>query len=190
MKYLSQEWSFCETPQTGLTPVVRDTLDLGISRMTRRHVIPGIIAAPQALGQSPQLSIRKRLIGVWKLLTIEVGVDGKIVLPYGEHPLGRLTYDEAGRTSAQVMKPGRRSSVADPSSVSRANEDDLRQIADGYVGYYGTFTIDEGTLVHHIEACTLPAWVGTDQKRQYEFAGGQLVLKFGTTKLVWERLSD
>ena len=158
--------------------------------MTRRHVIPGIAGVMQALGRSPEASVRKRLIGAWKLLTIEVVADGKATLPYGEHPLGRLTYDEAGRTSAQVMKPGRQSSVRDPSAVSRANEDELRQIADGYVGYYGTFTIDGGTLVHHIEACTLPAWVGTSQKREYEFAGSQLVLKFGTNKLVWERLPN
>lgn len=158
--------------------------------MTRRHVIPGIVGATQALGRSPETSIRKRLIGAWKLVTIEVAADGKVMLPYGERPLGRLSYDEAGRTSAQVMRPGRQSSVTDPSTVSRANEDELRQIADGYVGYYGTFTIDRGTLVHHIEACTLPAWVGTDQKREYELAGNQLLLKFGTNKLVWERLPN
>jgi Lipocalin-like domain len=161
--------------------------------MNRRDVFPGIIGvAAQALGQDPEASVRKRLIGAWKLLTIEVSVNGNTLHPYGEHPLGRLTYDEAGRTSAHVMKPGRKSSVIDPGAVSRASDEELRQIADGYVGYFGTFTIDEEnkTLIHHVEACTLPAWVGTDQMRQYEFVGTHLVLRSGPGKLTWERLPD
>jgi hypothetical protein len=140
--------------------------------------------------QELAISARQRLIGVWRLLRIEVLVSGDVVYPYGEHPVGRLTYDEAGRTSAQVMRPGRKSSVTDPARVSLASEVELRQIADGYVGYYGRFTLDGKTLIHHIEACTLPAWVGTDQKRQYEFIGSQLALTFGASRLVWERALD
>ena len=75
-------------------------------------------------------------------------------------------------------------------AVPRGTEDELRQIADGYVGYFGSFDVDGSTVTHHIEACTLPAWTGTDQKRQLEFAGTQLVLRFGPNKLVWERLPE
>jgi hypothetical protein len=134
--------------------------------------------------------VRKRLLGVWQLLSVEVKAEGKILYPYGENPIGRLTYDEAGRTSAHVMKLGRTSSVKDPGTVSQASDEEVRQIADGYIGYYGTFTVEGETLIHHIEACTLPAWIDTNQKRQYEFAGSQLVLKFASYRLVWERLPD
>jgi len=132
------------------------------------------------------------LIGVWKLLRLELLVDGNVLYPYGEHPLGRLTYDEAGRISAQIMQPGRQSSLSDPDAISRASAHELRQIAEGYFGYYGSFTIDEEnkTVIHHVEACTLPAWVGTDQKRRWEFEGPRLVLRSGPNKLVWERLPD
>jgi Lipocalin-like domain len=115
-------------------------------------------------------------------------VEGKTVLPFGDTPIGRLTYDAAGRTTAQVMRPGRNSSVVDPSAVGRSSEDELRAIAEGYVGYFGTFTATENSVTHHIEACTLPAWTGTDQRRQFEFAGNRLTLRFGPNKLVWERL--
>jgi len=40
------------------------------------------------------------------------------------------------------MKPGRQSSVANPSAVSSATEDQVRQIADGYVGYFGLFSVE------------------------------------------------
>jgi hypothetical protein len=144
----------------------------------------GIIGATQ--------SVRKRLIGAWKLLSFDVSIDGNVLHPYGEHPIGRLTYDAAGRISAQAMKPGRKSSINDPDAVANASCDELRQIADGYLGYYGTFTLDEEsrTVIHRVESCTLPAWVGTDQTRQYEFVGPHLVLRADSAKLVWERLPD
>jgi YD repeat-containing protein len=152
----------------------------------------GIIGVTQALGQNPEASDRKRLIGAWKLASFDVSADGNVLRPYGEHPIGRLTYDAAGRMSAHVMRPGRESSVHDPGAVATASYEELRQIADGYVGYCGTFTLDEesNTVIHHVESCTLPAWVGTDQARQYEFVGGHLVLRAGSAKLVWERLPD
>ena len=132
------------------------------------------------------------LIGVWKLFSLEVLVEGSVRYPYGDHPLGRLTYDRAGRMSAQIMQAGRRSSIDDPDAIAGASADELRQIAEGYLGYYGSFTIDEEnqTVIHHVEACMLPAWVGTEQRRLYEFEGGRLVLRSGAYKLVWERLPD
>jgi Lipocalin-like domain len=144
----------------------------------------------ESQARHPEASFRKRLIGAWKLLRFEVLVDGKLLHPYGERPIGRLTYDEAGRMSAHVMKPGRKSSITDPLAVTSASCDELRQIADGYVGYYGTFTLDEEskTVIHHVESCTLPAWVGTDQTRHYQFVDAHLALSAGSGKAVWERL--
>src|SRR3954467_14885351 len=105
--------------------------------MTRRTMIPTIAGAAQAAGQASHQSNRDRLIGVWKLNTIEVTLHGKTVFPYGENPIGRLMYDTAGRTSAHVMKVGRVSSVVDPAAVTNCSESELREIADGYVGYFG-----------------------------------------------------
>ena len=152
--------------------------------MNRRH------SNKESRGHNPEASVRKRLIGAWKLLTFEVSVDGNVLHPYGEHPIGRLTYDKAGRMSAHVMKPGRKSSISDPIAVTSASCDELRQIADGYVGYYGTFSLDEGskTVIHHVESCTLPAWVGTDQTRHYEFIDDHLALRAGSGRAVWGRL--
>jgi Lipocalin-like domain len=143
-------------------------------------------------GQDPGVSGRKRFVGAWRLLSFEVSVQGNVAHPYGEHPIGRLTYDEAGRMSAQAMRIGRESSVDDPGDVAGASYEELRQIADGYIGYYGSFTLDEEskTVIHHVECCTLPAWVGTEQRRQYEFTGAHLTLRADSAKLVWERLPD
>jgi hypothetical protein len=63
----------------------------------------GYGGAPNERLRSPErwgrwsASGRDRLMGVWKLVSIEVMVDGKTLYPYAEHPVGRLTYD-SGRT--------------------------------------------------------------------------------------------
>ncbi len=149
--------------------------------MTRRSMIPTTASVAQAVGQTQQSSNRDRLIGAWRLLSLEMLVNGTIQYPLGEHPIERLTYDAAGRISAQLMKSGRESVITDPRAVARATEDELRQITDGY---FGSFEVDGSAVTHHIEACNLPAWTGTDQKRHLEFAGGHSILRFGPNKLV------
>lgn len=141
--------------------------------------------------------MRERFVGVWKLISFErKSSDGKVEFPYGEKPVGRITYDKAGRMSAQLMRPGRRSSV--PSGVSmiggNASDAEIREAVGGFIAYYGTFDVDEAThtVIHHVQACLVPSWVGTDLKRSYRFTGGnRLVLTAVTTagalELVWER---
>ena len=74
--------------------------------MNRRQLIGtiGLAAVTQA---AP--GVRDRFIGVWKLISCErKSNDGKLSYPYGEKPIGRITYDKAGRMSAILMRPGRR----------------------------------------------------------------------------------
>jgi hypothetical protein len=56
--------------------------------------------------------------------------------------------------------------------------------------------VDESaqTVIHHVQACLVPSWVGTDLKRTYRFDGNRLVLTASTAtgvlELVWEREPD
>ena len=163
--------------------------------MKRRQVI-GTLAAAAALQAAP--SARQRFIGVWRLTQCESRFkDGHIEYPYGEKPVGRITYDKAGRMSAQLMRPGRHSSV--PSGVGlvagNASTAEIRDAVDGFASYFGTFDVDESTktVTHHVQACLVPSWVGTDLKRTYQFSGNRLTLTATSTsvrELVWEREQD
>jgi hypothetical protein len=53
--------------------------------------------------------------------------------------------------------------------------------------------VDEAThrVVHHIEAASNPAWIGTDFMRWYELTPTRVTLRTSPTStnpLVWERL--
>jgi hypothetical protein len=140
-----------------------------------------------------------RFIGVWKLLSCERRfADGKVDYPYGEKPVGRLTYDSAGRMSALLMRPGRLSTVPPGGNLitSKASAEEIREAVTGFNAYFGTFEIDEAshTVIHHVQAALVPSWAGKDVKRTYRFTSNRLMLTAAVTgssqNLVWEREPD
>ncbi len=136
---------------------------------------------------------RNNLNGVWQLVSFDQNEsDGNISHPYSEMPVGRLTFDAAGRMSVFVMKPGRVASVNSTAAIPTASTEDLRQIADGFMAYYGDFRVDDQTktIITKVEGCTIPAWSGTEQKRTYELMGDTLALITPATTLTWKRLPN
>jgi hypothetical protein len=148
-----------------------------------------------AAGMQAAPAARDPFIGVWKLVRYErKSEDGVIDYPYGEKPVGRITYDKGGRMSAQLMRPGRRSTMAPGVNLiaGNASAEEIREAVTGFIAYYGTFDVDEPahTVIHHVQACLVPSWVGADLKRSYRFDGNRLALTAVTTsvvELIWER---
>ena len=150
------------------------------------------LAASLATAQGPA-----KFVGVWKLVSFEQRTTaGALTYPMGQKPVGRLTYDASGHMSAQIMLPDRTRFDA-PSKVRGSPEQKIAAF-DGYTAYYGTYTVDDAhrTVIHHVEASLYPNWVGTEQRRLFEFSEGKLILRAvngsggpGTEgRLVWERV--
>jgi hypothetical protein len=156
----------------------------------------GALGLATALRAAP--TARERLIGVWKLVRCSRRFpDGHIEYPYGEKPVGRITYDRAGRMSAVLMRPGRRSTVGSGVSLiaGKATAEEIREAVDGFNAYYGRFDVDESsqTVIHHVQASLVPSWVGTDLKRTCRFEGNRVTLTRATTsvlEVVWEREAE
>jgi hypothetical protein len=138
---------------------------------------------------------------VWKLVsgTSTDKVTGEVRYPWGKNPVGRLVYDEAGRVFAQLMDPGRRpvggiSNQGAAAAISGASAEDMREMLTGFNSYFGTFDIDEPsrTVIHHLQSALIPSWVGSDQRRKYEFSGRDQLIILNTAsraayRLVWHR---
>src|SRR6266550_964982 len=123
--------------------------------MNRRQMI-GTIGCAAGCATALKAVRRDRFIGVWKLIRCErKSKDGRIDYPYGENPVGRITYDKAGRMSAQLMRPGRPSTVAPGLSLiaGNASAEEIREAVNGFIAYFGTFDVDESakTVIHHVE---------------------------------------
>jgi hypothetical protein len=163
--------------------------------MNRRQWI-GTIGVGAALPAAA--APRDRFLGVWRLIRCQrTYKDGRTDYPYGENPVGRITYDRAGRMSAQLMRPGRRSTL--PPGVNlisgNASPEEVREAVNGFIAYFGTFDVDEAaqTVIHHVQASLVPSWVGTDLKRTYRFDANRLLLTAAganVVELTWEREPD
>ena len=158
--------------------------------MKRRMAI-GVLAGGAALAAGP----RDRFIGVWRLISCErKWTDGRVDYPYGKTPVGRISYDKQGRMSAQVMTPGRKSTVPPGMNLvmGKASENEIREAVDGFGSYFGTFAVDGDEVIHHVQVALVPSWVGTDLRRAYRFIGEKRLsltaaLAGAKTELIWER---
>jgi hypothetical protein len=138
--------------------------------------------------------VRERFVGVWTLLRYESRVNGGEFLPaMGEGVSGRLMYDAQGTMAGQVMGAGR---ALFRNADFRKGADEEKQAAfESYIAYYGTYEVLEAerTVLHHVEGSLFPNWVGTTQRRLFEFDGGMLVLRQvsadrrSESRLVWVR---
>src|SRR6266567_4898224 len=168
--------------------------------MNRRAVITALTLAPftQAATSAAE---RKKFIGMWKLISGESKdqVTGEVLYPWGKKPFGRLLYDEAGRVFVQLMNPGRRSvggisNRGAAVAIASSSADDMREMLTGFNAYFGTFDVDQAarTVIHHLQSALIPSWVGTDQRRTYEFSGPDEFVMLNTAseaayRLVWHR---
>ena len=136
----------------------------------------------------------KELVGNWSLVSyVTEAPDGTMGRPYGE-AVGRLTYDEHGNMSGQVMRPGRPPVVHGQSGLPQ-----VRAAYAGYIAYFGTYQVNEtgDTVVHHVLGSLNPTWVGGNQVRRMRLDRDVLVLSTDVHKagvfirhtLTWQRIA-
>jgi hypothetical protein len=142
--------------------------------------------------------IVSEFVGAWRLVSYSAsGTGGETVYPMGPNARGRLIYEGGGRMAVQIGDPDRSAfTTADPGAAA---DGEVRAAFHGYLAYFGTYTVepDRGVVVHHLEMCLNPNWIGVDQVRYFDLQGDRLTLvtppmaggggKLVAT-LIWERL--
>lgn len=121
----------------------------------------------------PDAGIARRFVGAWRLVS--------------ETADGMLTYDPSGAMSVQSAPRRVRSRAGATPTPAEA----LHAI-EGYVAYFGTYTIDEaaGVVTHHRVGNVQPG-PADDLVRSFEFAAGdRLILRpvGGVGEIVWQRV--
>jgi hypothetical protein len=117
------------------------------------------------------------LVGTWELRGVTARrTDGHVTAPYGEHPRGVLIYDATGRVTTVIVHEHLEPFVTD--SIVAADRTEASNAFRRTLAYFGTYEIDAsaGRVVHHVEACTFPNWIGTDEVRRFELDRDRLVL--------------
>jgi hypothetical protein len=109
----------------------------------------------------------KHLFGAWRYVGAKV--DGKPI----SGPKGIIYYDASGHMSVQVAPDRQRGKAG-----SEATPEEAKAAIDGYIAYFGTYSIDESarTVTHHRQASIQPGDVA-DLVRGYEITGDRLILR-------------
>jgi hypothetical protein len=127
------------------------------------------------------------IVGTWRLVRTEAfDGDGKPQpAPYGGAPFGRILFTSGGRMMA-MTGDGRQHVPAG-------------QVRE-YNTYAGVYTFDGKRLVTHVDSCSNPAYMGTEQVREVSLEDGLVVLRpplrphFDRPPeqrvLYWEKISD
>jgi hypothetical protein len=144
-----------------------------------------------------QQSGKDQIVGTWNLVTLEYrNSSGEPTYPMGRDAVGEIIYGTDGNFAVQVMRSNR--SKFSGNDFLGGTADEKKMAFEGYIAYFGRYSMREGYLIHHVEGSLFPNYVGSNQKRYYQLTGDRLTLTAdpflaGGTQItlyaVWERRS-
>jgi hypothetical protein len=149
-------------------------------------IAPGLHAGQRA----NVAAVKKQLVGAYKLVSY-VNYDQAGAPSPSPFTIGQISYDAAGRMSAQLMRPNRQKMTTPrPTDAERA------AAYSEFISYFGRYELDveKGTVTHFVEGSMSANAVGSALVRYFEFSpdGKSLFLsvKSGervTGRLQWDR---
>ncbi len=130
----------------------------------------------KAKAKKPSLkSLQKQVVGTWKLISAEdraSSSDPWIPYTFGNPPSGYFIYDATGHASIQIMTtPPQKIATPDSPTPTEA-----LAIFNGYIAYYGTYTVDAKNITVQVEGAWDPSQVGSSQARPYQVKGDKLII--------------
>ncbi|MCI0449355.1 MAG: lipocalin-like domain-containing protein, partial [Chlorobi bacterium] len=109
------------------------------------------------------------------------------IYPFGKEVKGILIYGKE-YMSVQIMMP-----VHFPISETRKHQlklEDLAQTLNRYMGYFGSYEIDEANhiVIHHVKGAIAQKLTAGEEIRNFKFKDEKLVLSKGPLELTWSRV--
>ena len=107
------------------------------------------------------------LVGTWRLMTWQADTEaGTIERPFGDRPQGYVVYTPDGHMITTISMSDREPIGGNLLSAPT----EAQAVAFGsFTAYAGRFRIDGDDVIHEVELCLYPDWVGTEQRRHARF---------------------
>jgi hypothetical protein len=123
------------------------------------------------------------ILGTWQLKSYvrEVAVTGEKINQLGEHPDGYLSYSADGRMYAIGTSDNR----VKPRNVN-PNDEERVKLHQTMFAFAGTYTLEGGKVIHHVDISWNEAWTGTDQIRFYKLDGNTLTITTASNKSTYD----
>ena len=161
------------------------------------QLIAGLV--PVRSARPASRSVKEQFFGTWRLVSWKIKrANGDLTdSPLGPNALGRIMYDPGGQVSVAFMRPDRPNFASN--QLTDATLEEIKSGFEGYMSYFGSYEVNEQEcfVIHRLHLSWFPNWVGTEQKRYFEFAGDRLTLRtppltfLGEAQvhsLIWQRL--
>jgi hypothetical protein len=161
------------------------------------QLIAGLV--PVRSARPASRSVKEQFFGTWRLVSWKIKrANGDLTdSPLGPNALGRIMYDPGGQVSVAFMRPDRPNFASN--QLPDATLEEIKSGFEGYMSYFGSYQVNEQEcfVIHRLHLSWFPNWVGTEQKRYFEFAGDRLTLRtppltfLGEAQvhsLIWQRL--
>lgn len=157
--------------------------------------MPALSCHPAAIMTSVAAGQANPLLGTWKLRSYETELpSGETVTPYGEAPVGYLSYAADGRVQVVVAARGR---TAPQTAI--VTEAESAALFATMFAYAGTYSIGPGKVTHHVDTSWIESWTGT-QVRLFDLECERLVIRSHAVHpptglkaqyvLVWEKVKS
>lgn len=133
-------------------------------------------AQPTGNTRNSSTGVENRLVGAWKLVSLEEPDAGGLL--HKADCDGQFVFTNDGKAAVQVMYRGAQS--------------DSAYAHGGYEASYGSYRIDSASIfTFHIDGALVRTLIGKDLKRVYEISGNRLTVTSTDPnehwKVVWER---
>jgi hypothetical protein len=136
----------------------------------------------------------KDLVGTWQLVSNVIDQNGKKTDQFGPHPHGILYFENNGRYVLSIVADG----LPKFAGNGRMNGTDAenKAIVQGSISHFGTYSVDGGKIVFHVEHATFPNWDGGTQARPFKLSGDDLSFFVaaasaggGSSVVTWRRMN-
>lgn len=87
------------------------------------------------------------MTGTWRLESFTYENEGKFFKPFGDSPVGILTYGASCFMNVNFMKPNRMKFASSDQSIATGEE---MKNSVNYIGYAGRFEALDKQVIHHV----------------------------------------
>jgi hypothetical protein len=134
---------------------------------TRRLAFIAVFFLLLSCAHFPAANDSAKVSGIWKLVSyeIEVQATGQKEPVMGKNPTGYVIFTPEGRVSFVLTGEGRK-----PAKTAQERADLMSTL----VAYSGLYRIEGDQWVTRVDVAWDPAWVGTEQRRNFKLEGDRL----------------
>ena len=118
---------------------------------------------------------KEQLLGTWRLVAWKNrDKQGKISQPLGSDAVGYISYTEDGHVFVHIMTGTRKEFST--GGLFDVTPDECVNAYATHISYCGPYDIQGDTIVHKVDICSFPNWIGSEQRRHAEIEDGHLIL--------------